>query len=45
MKTLRCVVCGKVTEAHDYADAVICDTCTYPEVKDEASQTSTEEVQ
>lgn len=34
MQMLHCVICGKPTEAHDYADAVICDTCPVPVVEE-----------
>lgn len=30
MQNLHCVMCGVLTEAHDYADAIICDSCSLP---------------
>lgn len=30
MQNLYCLICGELTEAHDYADAIICDKCPVP---------------
>ena len=33
MQNLYCLICGELTEAHDYADAIICDKCPVPIVE------------
>ena len=38
MQMLHCIICGTLTEAHDYADAIICDTCPVPVVESNSEE-------
>ena len=39
MQMLHCIICGTPTEAHDYADAAICDACPIPIVEPKEDDT------